>query len=246
MEEVKLKNKQKFIDILADYHISEHALSVLKKVNYVVLIGPAAAGRNTIINYLVEHNNYQFIVSDTTRPRKVRDSQLEKDGVNYFFRSEEGFLDDLRNGEFLEAELIHGQQVSGTSIRELEKAAQTGQIAINEIEFGGAMNVLSAKDDTIVIAIMPPSFEVWQQRIGSREITSKVEFQNRILTARKVIDTMAKEDRVRVVINHEFHEAAYHVDQLVRRVPQTEEYLEEAEKTVKEFSRKIDELILSF
>ncbi len=31
-------------------------------------------------------------------------------------------LNDLENGKFLEAEIIHAQQVSGISIRELKKA----------------------------------------------------------------------------------------------------------------------------
>ena len=121
MAEVILRNKNAFAEILADYQVSEHAMKILSQIDFVGLIGPAAGGRNTIINYLVKYKNYRFIVSDTTRPRKLRDGKMEVEGVNYYFRTEEDVLRDLRNGEFLEAEIIHNQLVSGTSIRQLEK-----------------------------------------------------------------------------------------------------------------------------
>lgn len=215
MSEIVLKNKDNFKTILSDYKISEHALKVLHSVEYVVLIGPAGAGRNTIINELVSEYGFHFVISDTTRPPKLRDGKMEQDGVNYFFRSEEGMLEDLENGEFLEAELIHNQQVSGTSIRELMKAAESNSVAINEIEFGGAKNILKAKPDTLVIAVLPPSFEEWQTRFSAREIISATELKNRMNTALKVIETIKNEKLVQIVVNDNYKIAAERINNLV-------------------------------
>lgn len=243
MEEVELKRKKEFAEILSDYKVSEHAHNVLHDVEYVVLIGPAAGGRNTIINQLVSHHDFQQIISDTTRPPKFRDGKMEKDGINYFFRTEQGMLEDLRHGEFLEAELIHDQQVSGTSIRELAKAAAAGKPAINEIEFGGAQNVLAAKPDTKIIAILPPSFDVWRRRFEAREKISKIEFINRIKTAQEVISLIRKESKIRVVINHEYQKAAQEIDDFVRGVKQSDELRSDVGSVLDDFEASFTKLL---
>ena len=243
MEEVRLKQKQAFIDVLSNYHVSEHASKVLQDVDYVMLIGPAAAGRNTIINELVAQHDFRQIVSDTTRPPKFRDGKMEIDGINYFFRTEEGMLEDLRDGEFLEAELIHDQQVSGTSIRELEKAAAAGKPAVNEIEFGGAQNILKDKPDTKIIAILPPSFDVWHDRFTGRERITEDEFRNRVRTAQEVIKLIREEPRVRVVINHEFHEAAQEIADYVHGKEQSKDDRREVGSVLDDFEKNFKKIL---
>ncbi len=242
MNEVILRNKQKFEATLASYKISEHAKKVLRNVKYVVLIGPAAAGRNTIINFLVKNKGYIQVVSDTTRPPKLRDGLMETHGSNYYFRKEEDFLSDLERGEFLEAELIHGQQVSGTSIRELEKVAAENKIGINEVEFGGALNILGANPEAVVIAILPSTFKIWLDRFSRREEISRTEFNNRVETAKKVIKLAKNDPRIKVVINHEYHEAAEAVDEIVKGKPLSIAQLVEAAEVLSEYEQEIEKL----
>jgi len=243
MESVSLKYKKQFKDILDTYEVSEHAKKILRDINYVILIGPAAAGRNTIIEQLVIKYNFMQVVSDTTRPPKIRDGKKEIHGENYYFRDEDSFLKDLENGEFLEAELIHDQQVSGTSIRELEKIKNKDSIGINEVEFGGAKNVLKVKPDTTVIAILPSSFEIWQERFAKREKISRKEFMNRIKTASEVIELIESDERIKVVINHDFHEAAMIIDAIVNTDYKNEGQLEEIQKVVEDFKSNIKLLL---
>ena len=112
-----LKHLDEFTDILANYQVSPRAIKSLKSVKLVLLIAPSAGGRNTLINRLMTTGRYNFIVSDTTRAPRVNNGLPEQSGREYWFRSEEEILSDLKNGEFLEAEIIHSQQVSGISIR---------------------------------------------------------------------------------------------------------------------------------
>ncbi len=245
-QEVILKNKKQFKIILDKYKVSEHAKKILGSVQYVVLIGPAAAGRNTIINELVKKGKYEQVVSDTTRPPKYRDGKLEQEGVNYYFRKEEDLLTDLKNGEFLEAELIHGQQVSGTSIRELEKIQKEGKVGINEVEYGGAKNILLAKPDSTVIAILPSSFKIWLNRFKKRELISTAEFRSRIITAQKVINLIKTEPRVIVIINKDYQNAAKGIDALLAGNIQNEHQLQEISKVMADYKKNIDKLISSF
>lgn len=210
-----LRNRQAFEEILSHYHVSERATQVLAKTALVVLSGVAGGGRNTVINYLVEHYNYGFIVSDTTRPPKVRDGKMEEHGVNYFFRNEEDLLNDLRNGEFVEAELIHDQQVSGTSIREIERIASEGKIPIGENEFGGVNAIAQAKPDATVIGLLPPSYEEWMRRLNSREEMDERELINRLRTAEKVLDNMLSKPYFKYVINNTVEQAAEDIRYIV-------------------------------
>ena len=243
MEIVKLKYKDKFIETLKTYIVSEHAKKVLNNTDYVILVGPAASGRNTIINQLTRKYNFKFVVSDTTRPPKIRDGKKEVHGENYYFRDELSFLKDLENGEFLEAELIHDQQVSGTSIRELEKIQNEGLVGINEVEFGGAKNVLKAKPGTLVFAVLPSSYKVWQERFTKREKISKNEYMNRIRTANEVIKFIESDRRIKVVINHDYHEAAMIINAIVNEDYRNEGQASEIKEVINEFKTSIEELL---
>ena len=90
--EVSLKHKDEFISALEHYAPSQEAIDTLATMPLVILLSVTGGGRNTIINRLVETGRYHFIVSDTTRPAKVRNGELEVDGEAYHFRDEEDVI----------------------------------------------------------------------------------------------------------------------------------------------------------
>jgi guanylate kinase len=227
-----LKHKAEFQKLLADYAPATDAQEILSKIPLVIFMGVSGSGRNTIINHLVETGKYKFVVSDTTRPPKVRDGALEENAVHYYFRSEEDVLADLNAGKFLEAELIHNQQISGISIRELVEVSKSGKIPINEVEFGGALNILKIKPDAKIFFVVPPSYSEWMRRLTAREQMSTEELHNRIRTAIKVIQIGLKEDRLTFVINDSSLESAEMVDHLVRG-GEAEEHHNEARQIAK-------------
>ena len=198
---VILRHLAEFKSILKDYNHSDHAKDVLKRTKLLLLVGIAGGGRNTVIRELQKTGDYYFIVSDTTRPPKVRDGKLEEHGVQYFFRSEEEVLHDLREGEFLEAALIHNQQVSGISIRELKHANETGKIAVTDVEYIGADNIARLKPDGIYIFVVPPSFDEWRRRLMHREKMSDEELANRIESASKELSFALKQPYYTFVVN---------------------------------------------
>lgn len=214
---VKLEHMEEFRKAIAGMRLSEHAKRVLNRANLVAMSGLAGGGRNTIINYLVEHHGYHFVISDTTRPPKLRDGAMEQDGVQYYFRTEEGMLEDIRSGEFIEAEIIHNQQVSGTSIREVERAMESGKVAIRDFEYLGTQNVAAAKPDAHIIGVLPPDYATWQQRLSKREDIHPDEFANRLQTAEKVLEVMLRMPYFKFVINDTVEQAAADLRQIVEQ-----------------------------
>jgi len=212
---IELKRLAEFQRHLSVYQPSDKAKRVLRNIQMVVLSGIAGGGRNTIINHLVATGRYDFVVSDTTRPPKVRDGKLEQNGVHYFFRSEADMLADLHAGVFLEAEIIHQQQVSGTSIRELERIHKNHKIAALEVEYGGANNIAKTSPNAYMIGVLPPSFAEWQRRWQGREQQSLQEFNNRMRTAEKVLGNLLDKPYFTLVINDSLEQCVQDIRNIV-------------------------------
>lgn len=213
-----LKYYQEFKEILDNYQISDNAKNALQGLKLIVLLGPTAAGRNTVIRQLLQTGKYHFIVSDTTRKPRINDGVPEQNGQEYWFRSEEEVLQDLRNGEYLEAEIIHNQQVSGISIRELIKAKAAQKMAITDVDLKGAHNILRAKEDTIVIMLLPPSFAEWQRRMAARGKMGKDEEKRRLATANQNFEDALKHN-YHFVITDDIKRAAAAIDAIAQGQP---------------------------
>lgn len=214
----ELRHLAEFRQILQDYQLSPQSLQTLKDTRMVLLVGPTAAGRNTVINDLVKSGDYFHIVSDTTRELRVKDGKpIEKNGREYWFRSEAEVLEDLKNGEYMEAAIIHEQQVSGCNIREVEKARVADKVAIKDIEPNGAHTVYGVKPDTHIIFVMPPNFGEWQRRLQERGKMEPAEYRRRMESATKEFETCLREPYYHFMINDTTEEAIHQINRIVQR-----------------------------
>ncbi len=210
-----LKYIDEFEKILQNYRVSDEGCQILKETKLVLFVGPSSSGRNTIINELLKSGKYHSIVSDTTRKPRENNGVLEQDGVEYWFRSEEDLLQDLRNGLFLEAAIIHNQQVSGISMRELQRAANNQKIAVNEIEVVGADNIHQAKPDTVFLFVIPPSFDEWMARMSARSILPEDEIHRRLTSAVEEITIALDRDFYHIVVNDTFKQTTKKIETLI-------------------------------
>ncbi|MEO6513933.1 MAG: hypothetical protein ABIR37_04590 [Candidatus Saccharimonadales bacterium] len=198
----QLEHADEFRDILKDYHPSKLAKQTLADVPLMLLVGPSAAGRNTLINELVKTGKYYHIVSDTTREKRTKDGEaIEVDGREYWFHSEEEVLTGLKRGEYIEAALIHNQQVSGCNFRELIAAHDANQIAIKDIDPVGARTLHDLKPDSLIIFSVVPSFDIWMERLHSRGQMAPDELIRRMHSAEEELLTALESDYYRFIIN---------------------------------------------
>jgi guanylate kinase len=233
-----------FRDVLAHYRLSDEAKQILANLHLVLLVGPTSSGKNTIIRELLKTDHYHFIVSDTTRKPRVNDGMLEENGREYWFRNEDDMLNDLRQGMFLEAAIIHNQQVSGTSIRELNKALETEKTALAEIEIVGAGKTYIAKPDTIIIFNVPPSFDVWMQRLKGRGALPEEEVRRRLETSLAEYEAALTHDYYRFVVNDDVVATVAAIDGMARQDVHdtTSEYA--ARELVKQLHRQTNDYLL--
>ena len=184
-------------------------MSKKNRGSLIILSGPSGAGKGTIHNELLKHDsNLKYSISMTTRaPREG-----EKDGVDYFFVSEEEFKKEIEKDSFLEYAEVHGNYY-GTLKRVVEKDLDAGYDVILEIDIQGAINIKGKKEDGIFIFIMPPSMRELKNRLIKRGTETKEKLIERFKNAYKEVNEMSKYNYV--VINDEVELAVKKVEAIL-------------------------------
>ncbi|GAA1473337.1 guanylate kinase [Corynebacterium felinum] len=168
----------------------------------VVLLGPSAVGKSTVVHRLREElPEMYFSVSMTTRAPRPG----EVHGIDYFFVSPEEFQQRIDAGEMLEWADIHGGlQRSGTPAGPVDEALAAGRPVLVEVDLVGARNVAALKPEAHTVFLAPPSWEVLVERLTGRGTESEEVIQRRLETARTEID--AQDEFRHIVVNDDLEE----------------------------------------
>lgn len=169
----------------------------------LVLSGPSGAGKSSLINKISDAiGDYYFSISTTTRPMR----EGEEEGVHYHFVSEDEFKQDIKDDNFLEYAIVHGNYY-GTSLKPVKKALSEGKLVIFDIDVQGNMAVQNRLGDiTTSVFITPPSLSELERRLVSRSTDSQEVIDARIKMAKREIQRTAEYDFL--VINDDLDIAA--------------------------------------
>ncbi len=203
---------------LADYKVPAHAAELIRGTNIVFLVGITAAGKDTVIGELLKSGDFHYIVSHTTRQPRYNHGMLEQDGLEYHFVTLEEVSRMLANQEFIEAKLVHGN-VYGTSVAEIQTAKDKSEIAISEIEVQGIAEYRAVSDEVLPIFLLPPSFDIWQERLGKRyggDIDQE-DLQKRMETARAELEEALDKDYYEFVVNSDLGKTITVVNEIAHR-----------------------------
>jgi guanylate kinase len=196
-----LKHLDDFNRILRSYKPSLDILDILQDTTFIVLAAPTAAGRNTIIKNLIMTGKYHYVISDTTRRPRINNGVPERSGEEYWFKSEEEFLQGLKNGAYVEAAVIHNQQVSGISLDEIRRGKESGRILITDIDIHGCDTIKSYSDTTVPVFILPPQFDEWMRRLDGRGVMEPAEKHRRLTSAAEEIQLALDRAYFKFIIN---------------------------------------------
>lgn len=203
------------------------------KGNLIVISGPSGAGKDTIVEGLIKKNkNVSLSISATTR--KPRGN--EKEGVNYYFLTEEEFERKIEENEFLEY-AKYNENYYGTLKSEVVEKLNLGVDVILVIEIQGALKVKELIKEAIFIFILPPSMSELRKRLIGRKTEDKEKIIKRFKTAYNEINEVTKYNYV--VINDEIDLAVNKVNSILLsekcRVDRIEEvYLGNEEEEIHE------------
>ncbi len=176
----------------------------------VIVSGPSGAGKGTICKELIK-NNSQIKVSISATTRKPRTG--ERDGVNYFFITENKFRHMIYKNEFLEYATVYGNYY-GTPKQYVMNNLQNGNDVLLEIDIVGALQIKKKFDDAVFIFILPPSLNELKNRIVNRGTESSSDIEKRYGAAISEIKQVIKYDYA--IINDNVSRAVQDIEAIIR------------------------------
>jgi guanylate kinase len=162
-----------------------------------VVSAPSGAGKTTVVERLVHITpGLRMSRSYTSRPARPG----ETDGVDYHFVSRERFDAMVAGDQFLEWAEIFGN-LYGTSTVDTERALHEGADLVLVIDVQGARQVRRHRLPVVSVFVLPPSYEVLQQRLRGRSKDSEEQMRRRLDVAREEVNAVDEYDYV--VVNDE-------------------------------------------
>ncbi len=176
----------------------------------MVLAGPTAVGKGTIVRRLVEKYGDAWVsVSATTRePREG-----EREGVDYFFVTDAEFDAMIADDALLEWATVHGEHRYGTPRAPVQRHLADGVPCILEIDLAGARQVRASMPDALFVFVEPPSWEELVRRLELRATEDADERARRLATAR--IEMAAAGEFEHVVVNDDLDTVVDEVHELL-------------------------------
>lgn len=177
----------------------------MKTGKLIVISAPSGTGKSTIVQRLVREHpelNLVFSISHTTRlPRGT-----EKDGVEYFFTTQEQFKEGIRSGQFLEYEEVYDGQFYGTHRLQVEKLIEDKHNVIFDVDVKGGCSIKRFYGDrALSIFIQPPSIEELRRRLIDRKTDSPEAINTRLSKAEYELTFSGNFDKI--IINDDLEKA---------------------------------------
>lgn len=177
----------------------------------VVLSGPSAVGKGTVMNRLRRLHPEIFIsVSATTRPPRPG----EVNGVHYLFVGDDEFDRLIATNALLEWAVVHGTHRYGTPRQPLLDALAAGRPAILELDLQGARQVRATWPDARFVFLAPPTWEELLRRQQVRGTEDAAERERRLQTARA--ELAAQGEFEHTIVNRDVEQAVKDLVDLVR------------------------------
>ena len=144
----------------------------------IIITAPSGSGKTSITRHLMkEFPQLAFSISAATRTARG----IEKNGLDYYFISEEDFKQKIQNNEFVEWEMVYEGKYYGTLKNELQRIWNEKRIPVLDIDVKGAIHVKRQYPDTsITLFIEPPSVVELQKRLEGRGTESPESMAARI------------------------------------------------------------------
>lgn len=167
----------------------------------VIITAPSGAGKTTLCQRaLKDFPALRLSVSCTTRAPRVN----EQNGVHYWFLTQKDFEQKIKNAEFIEWALVHGNYY-GTSKKWLQEALDRQEWVLLDIDVQGAEQLKKRfPKNCCQIFIAPPSLSILEQRLRARGTDSEASIQERLKNATQEIEIGKNFDFI--LINNELQQ----------------------------------------
>jgi guanylate kinase len=180
----------------------------------IIITAPSGAGKTSITRYLLNKFSGKLAFSISAATRKARGE--EKNGVDYYFISEEEFTNKIQHEEFIEWEMVYEGKYYGTLKSELHRLWEEDKTPVLDIDVKGAIHVQQQfPETTLSLFIEPPSVDELKRRLQSRGTESEESLNARVNKAS--YELSFKHSFNHIIVNSDLERACKEAEEIVSK-----------------------------
>ncbi len=182
------------------------------KGEIIAVSAPSGAGKTTIVKQILkQYPEIVFSVSATTRPKRA----VETDGVEYYFITENEFVEKIGNDEFVEWEKFYDYYY-GTFKKSVDNCINEKKTILLELDVKGSLSLKKIYPASHLIYIMPPSYKELIKRLKDRQTESNRDFKKRVERAK--MELMLKDQFDYIIENKYLEKAINETSSLIKKI----------------------------
>ena len=186
------------------------------KGEIIVVTAPSGAGKTSIVKQILKHYpEIVFSVSATTRPKRA----VEIDGVEYYFITENEFIEKIEDDQFVEWEKFYDYYY-GTFKKTIDNCINERKTILLELDVKGSLSLKTIYPETHLIYIMPPSYEELIKRLKGRQTENSEDFKKRVERAK--MELSLKDQFDYIIENKDLEIAIKETSNLIRKITKQE------------------------
>ncbi len=179
--------------------------------NVFMIAGPSGVGKGTVVKRILELDP-QIKISVSATTRSPRPNEIP--GVSYHYMTQQQFDELIQNDGFLEYASYVGNSY-GTPKDFVIESTKNGFDVILEIEVEGCKQVMQKLPEAKGFFILPPSYEVLEDRLRNRGSETEDKIQKRLNKARTEISEAYRFDYF--VVNDTVEQAAQNILDTIKK-----------------------------
>ena len=177
----------------------------------IIFSAPSGSGKTTIVKRLLStFPQFEFSISATSRQPRGE----ERNGVDYFFLTQEEFRQKVAENAFVEWEEVYNGTCYGTLRSEMERIWAKGNVIIFDVDVMGGINLKRIFGERACsIFIKAPSVKALRERLIGRGTDSAETIEKRVAKAEFELSKASEFDFV--VVNDILDNAVAETEQII-------------------------------
>ncbi|MBN1480511.1 guanylate kinase [candidate division KSB1 bacterium] len=179
----------------------------------VVLASPSGGGKTTLIQNILKSADadYVYSISMTTRPPR----NGEIDGKDYWFVSQDEFMNKVKNNEFIEYEQVH-DWFYGTPRQPIQQWLNDGKIVLLDLDVHGALHLKRRyAQKSLLIFLQPPNKQALLQRLKKRSTETSEQIARRL---ERLPEEIKQADQFDIIIvNDDLNKTVRKIQKIIKK-----------------------------